>query len=105
VALFLVDEVVFRGALDPHLRGASSGRLHEWCSAVFVSILWSIWHLPAYNPHAKSFPTLFSGLAPFYLGVLMIGVLLAFCARQARTLVPSSIMHAFGNAYVLALAK
>jgi membrane protease YdiL (CAAX protease family) len=105
VGLFLVDEVVFRGALDPHLRRASSGRLHEWCSAVFVSILWSIWHLPAYNPHAKGFLALFSGLAPFYIGVLMMGVLLSFCARKARTLVPTSIMHAFGNAYVLALMK
>ena len=105
VALFLVDEVAFRGALDPHLRGASSGRLHEWCSAVFVAILWSVWHLPAYNPHARSFLALFSGLAPFYIGVLAMGVLLSFCARQARTLVPSSIMHAFGNAYVLSLLK
>jgi len=105
VALFLVDEVAFRGALDPHLLRASSGRLHEWCSATFVSILWAIWHLPAYNPHAKSFLALFSGLAPFYIGVLMMGVLLSFCARRARTLAPSSIMHAFGNAYVLSLMK
>jgi hypothetical protein len=105
VALFLVDEVVFRGALDPHLRGASSGRLHEASSAVFVSILWSIWHLPAYNPHAKGFFALFAGLGPFYISVVAMGVLLSFCARRARTLVPSALMHAFGNAYVLAFIK
>ena len=105
VAFFLLDEVVFRGALDPHLRDASSGRLHEVCSAVFVSILWAIWHLPAYSPHAKGFLALFNGLTPFYVCVTMMGVLLSFCARRARTLVPSSIMHAFGNAHVLSLIK
>jgi hypothetical protein len=105
VALFLVDEVVFRGALDPHVRGASSGRLHEASSAVFVSILWAIWHLPAYNPHAKGFFALFAGLGPFYFSVLVMGVLLSFCARQARTLAPSALMHAFGNAYVLAFVR
>lgn len=105
VALFLVDEVVFRGALDPHLRDASSGGLHEVCSAAFVSILWMIWHLPAYNPHAESFLALFNGLTPFYVCVTMMGVLLSFCARRARTLVPSAIMHAFGNAHVLAQVK
>lgn len=105
VALFLVDEVVFRGALDPHLRGAAGGRLHAGCSAIFVSILWAIWHLPAYNPHAKGFFALFAGLGPFYISVLVMGVLLSFCARQARTLAPSALMHAFGNAYVLAFIK
>ena len=79
--------------------------MHGWCSAIFGSILWSIWHLPAYNPHAKGFLALFAGLAPFYVGVVIVGVILAFCARRARTLVPSSIMHGFGNAYVLALIK
>ena len=39
VGLFLVDEVAFRGALDPHLEAAGAGRLHAWNSAVFVSIL------------------------------------------------------------------
>jgi membrane protease YdiL (CAAX protease family) len=103
VAFFLVDEVAFRGALDPHLSGGGTGRLHAWCSAIFVSILWAIWHLPAYNPHARSFLALFSGLGPFHVSIMMMGVLLSFCARRARTLVPSSIMHAFGNAHVLAL--
>lgn len=105
VALFLVDEVIFRGALDPHLVRASAGRLHEWCSAVFLSILWAIWHLPAYNPGAETFLTLFAHIGPFSIGIVMLGIALSFAARQSRTLVPTSAMHALGNAYVLALTK
>ena len=105
VALFLVDEVVFRGVLDPHLLGAAKGRLHAWCSALFVSILWSVWHLPAYNPDATSFLALFDHITMFHLSVLVLGVLLTFCARAARTLVPTSITHAFGNAHILAMIK
>jgi membrane protease YdiL (CAAX protease family) len=103
VALFLVDEVAFRGALDPYLVRASRGRLHEWCSAIFVSILWAIWHLPAYNPGAKTFLGLFAQVGPFSISLVIMGTLLSFAARRSRTLVPTSAVHALGNAYVLAL--
>jgi hypothetical protein len=105
VALFLVDEVAFRGALDPHLVSAGTGRLHQACSAIFVSMLWGVWHLPAYNPNAPTFLALFGRIGPFTIGVTVLGTLLAFAARRSRTLAPTSAMHAFGNAYVLALMK
>jgi membrane protease YdiL (CAAX protease family) len=105
VGLFLVDEVAFRGTLDPYLTGAANGRLHAWCSAVFASILWALWHLPAYNPDAKTFVALFSGISPFSISLVVLGVLLSFAARSARTLVPSAALHAFGNAYVLTMLK
>jgi hypothetical protein len=105
VALFLVDEVVFRGALDPHLADASAGRLHEWCSAIFLSMLWAIWHLPAYNPGAPTFVALFAAIGPFSIRVVVLGVLLSSCARRARTLLPTSIVHAFANAHVLSLLR
>ena len=47
---FVLEEVAFRGALDSHIyqpptdgqrRGGSA-----WLSAIFVSALWGIWHLP-----------------------------------------------------------
>ncbi len=105
VSLFLVDEVAFRGAIDPHLAGAAPGRLHAWCSAVFGAMLWSVWHLPSYFPGERSFGALFGRITPWYLSVVLMGTLLAFCARRARTLVPTAVTHAFGNAYLLALLK
>lgn len=105
VALFLVDEVAFRGVLDPHLASAGGGRLHAWCSAVFASILWSVWHFPAYHPKAKTFVELFTLVEMKDLLPVIFGVPLAFCARRARTLAPTSAIHAAGNAYVLTLMK
>lgn len=102
VALFLVDEVAFRGAIDPYLAAAASGKFHAWCSALFGAILWSLWHLPAYNPGAHSLAALWAGLTPFYLSVVMNGVFLVFAARRGRTLLGTAVVHALGNAYILA---
>jgi hypothetical protein len=104
-ALFLFDEVAFRGALDPHLACAGSGRVHAAGSAVFVSILWAIWHLRAYNPQTPTFGGLFLAIGPFAFAQIIIGTLLSFCARQSRTLVAPCVAHAFCNAYVLALIR
>jgi hypothetical protein len=104
-ALFLFDEVAFRGALDPHLARAASGRVHAAGSAIFVSILWAIWHLRAYNPHTPTFGGLFLAIGPFAFAQIVLGTLLSLCARQTGTLVAPAAVHAFGNAYVLALIR
>jgi hypothetical protein len=105
VALFLVDEVAFRGALDPHLAGAGTGPLHAWSSAVFVSILWSAWHFQVYHPQAKTFPQLLTQIVPNDFLPVIYGVALSFCARRSRTLAAPVAIHAAGNAYVLTLIK
>jgi hypothetical protein len=104
-ALFLFDEVAFRGALDPHLARAGSERIHALGSAVFVSILWAGWHLRAYNPQTPTFGGLFPAIGPFAFAQVVFGTLLSFCARQTGTLVVPAAVHAFGNAYVLALMR
>ena len=50
-ALFMMEEVAFRGALDSHVRhpGEGSGfatRAYGFASAVYVSALWGLWHHP-----------------------------------------------------------
>jgi membrane protease YdiL (CAAX protease family) len=56
---FALEEVAFRGALDSHVYqsrsdGQASGS--PWLSAIFVSALWGIWHLPAVpTPNAPAF--------------------------------------------------
>jgi len=97
--------VAFRGVLDPYLRPDGSSRRHAWVSAIAVSVLWSIWHFPAYHPHAKTLGQLFAQLSPIDLFPVLWGVVLSFCARRSRTLAPTAAVHGLGNAYVLTLMK
>jgi membrane protease YdiL (CAAX protease family) len=50
-ALFLIEEVAFRGAIDSHVRHPGEGRgaastIYGVVSAIFVSVLWGLWHHP-----------------------------------------------------------
>jgi hypothetical protein len=97
---FLIEEVAFRGALDAHVHHAGEGR--PWHSALFVSALWGLWHLPI------------SGGLPLPLLVLellavhcLIGVPLSFAWRRTRNLVGPAFAHsaidAVRNALMLGL--
>jgi hypothetical protein len=41
---FVVEEVAFRGLIDAHVHHPGDDR--QWQSALFVSCLWGVWHLP-----------------------------------------------------------
>jgi hypothetical protein len=97
---FLIEEVAFRGALDAHVHHAGEGR--AWRSALFVSALWGLWHLPI------------SGGLPLPLLVLellvvhcLIGVPLSFAWRRTRNLAGPAFAHsaidAVRNALMLGL--
>jgi membrane protease YdiL (CAAX protease family) len=98
---FVLEEVAFRGALDSHIykpptdgqqRGSSA-----WLSAIFVSALWGIWHLPL-------LPT--GGMAAFAAAIPLLiivhtltGVPLSFCWRASGTLVLPAAAHALIDSY------
>ena len=98
---FVLEEVAFRGVLDSHIyqpptdgqrRGGSA-----WPSAIFVSALWGIWHLPL-------LPT--GGAAAFAAAIPMLiivhtltGVPLSFCWRASGTLVLPAAAHALIDSY------
>jgi membrane protease YdiL (CAAX protease family) len=42
--VFVMEEVLFRGLLDPYLHGSTPGP--DRASALFGSALWGLWHLP-----------------------------------------------------------
>lgn len=42
--VFVVEEVLFRGLIDPYLRGSTPGP--DRASALYGSALWGLWHLP-----------------------------------------------------------
>ena len=97
---FALEEVVFRGCLDSHVyRPRSDGQASEWpwLSAIFVSALWGIWHLPTLPlPSAPAFAAAIPALIIIHT---LVGVPLSFCWRASGTLVLPAAAHALIDAY------
>jgi len=85
--VFVMEEVLFRGAIDPYLAGADARPARA--SAVFGSALWGLWHLPVAG---------FSlGLAtlPYLIGIhVLLGSLLVAAWRRTGNLAAPGIAHA-----------
>ena len=86
-ATFLLEEVAFRGAIDAHVH--HDGDARGWQSAVFVSALWGLWHLPV----ASGFPLplMVAELVIVHVGV---GVGLSLAWRRTRNLGGPALAHA-----------
>ena len=84
--VFVLEEVAFRGALDAHVH--RPGERRGLVTAVFVSVLWGMWHLPLADPAVPLWATLVQVLVVH--GV--VGVLLSYAWRQrpARSPLPAS---------------
>jgi membrane protease YdiL (CAAX protease family) len=97
---FVLEEVAFRGALDAHVHHDGEGR--AWQSAVFVSALWGLWHLPIST--GMTFPVLIVVLLAVHI---FIGVPLSFAWRRSRNLAGPAFAHsaidAVRNALLLGL--
>ena len=98
--LFALEEVAFRGALDSHMyqpRSAGQASNSPWLSAIFVSALWGIWHLPTVPvPSAPAFAAAMPALIIIHT---LVGVPLSFCWRASGTLVLPAAAHALVDAY------
>jgi hypothetical protein len=93
---FVLEEVAFRGILDPYLLGREPGASAAWASAVFGSALWGLWHLPvALAPGSADFITVLR-IVLFHIG---LGAMLCFVARTAGTLAPSAAVHGLADAF------
>ncbi|WP_372594192.1 type II CAAX prenyl endopeptidase Rce1 family protein [Actinotalea sp.] len=86
-ATFLLEEVAFRGAIDAHVHRQGTGR--DWRSAVFVSVLWGLWHLPV--AHGLPWPLQLVELVVVHV---VIGVPLSFAWRRHRNLAGPALAHA-----------
>ena len=97
---FTLEEVAFRGALDSHVyqspsNGQTSG--FPWLSAIFISALWGVWHLPTLSiPSESGFAAAIPGLVIVHT---LVGVPLSFCWRASDTLVSPAAAHALIDAY------
>lgn len=86
-ATFLLEEVAFRGAIDSHVH--HDGDPRGWQTAVFVSALWGLWHLPV----ASGFPLPLMVVELVTVHVA-IGVGLSLSWRRARNLGGPALAHA-----------
>lgn len=93
---FVLEEVFFRGALDAHVH--RPGEARHWASAIFVSVLWGLWHLPIVpDPGAALIGLLVVHIA--------IGIPLSFCWRSSGNLAAPAASHAVIDAVRNALLR
>jgi len=91
---FVLEEVVFRGAIDSHVfRPGDKG---QWWTAFFVSTLWGWWHLPiAGSKGITQLMTLIILLPCLHIAV---GVFLSLGWRRSGNLAVPATVHAFIDA-------
>jgi membrane protease YdiL (CAAX protease family) len=96
---FVVEEVFFRGGLDTYLHQGEAGT--GWLSAIFVSALWGLWHLPGQTIAQGQ---LFSTIAGLLIAEILVGVPLSLWWRKSGNLVTNNTAHALLDAVRNALA-
>lgn len=93
---FVVEEVAFRGVLDPYLLGGARSQAAQYASALAGSALWGLWHLPLLGgPDSVDIVTVLRVV----LTHASFGLVLCFAVRAAGTLVPGALAHALSDAY------
>jgi len=85
-ATFVIEEVAFRGAVDAHVHHPGQGR--GVGSALFVSALWGLWHLPVAD--GMPFPFLVLSLVTWHC---VVGVPLSFAWRRSGNLSGPALAH------------
>jgi membrane protease YdiL (CAAX protease family) len=95
--VFVMEEVLFRGLLDPWLHGSTPGP--DRASALFGSALWGVWHLPVM--------TVSLGLLtiPYLVAIhTALGYVLVVSWRRTGNLAAPGIAHAVSDALRNAVA-
>ena len=90
---FVMEEVVFRGMLDPVVYKPGKGR--GIGSAFFVSMLWGLWHLPVAHNGAASLP---ATAIVLILVHSFVGIPLSLFWRKSGNLAVTATTHAFIDA-------
>ena len=90
--VFVFEEVSFRGAFDSHLQ--QPGEPGEWLSAIWVSVLWGLWHVPVTRAMAP-LPRL---IVNNVFVCCVIGVPFSFFWRRSGNLFVTGWTHAVVDA-------
>ena len=99
--VFVVEEVVFRGAFDTFVNRAGAGRTQYWLSAAAVAIVWGLWHWPIAPADAGGNAA--ATLLQLVVVHTLIGVPLAISWRAGGNLALPALAHAVIDAYRNAL--
>jgi membrane protease YdiL (CAAX protease family) len=95
--VFVIEEVLFRGLLDPYLHGSTPGP--DRASALYGSALWGLWHLPV------AFLTLGVLTIPYLVVVhTIIGYFMVTAWRMTGNLAAPGVSHAVIDALRNAVA-
>jgi membrane protease YdiL (CAAX protease family) len=88
---FVLEEVTFRGAIDAHVH--QPGDRYPWLSALIVSCLWGLWHVPIVG--GKTIASVVALVILMPLVHSLIGVFLSFSWRRSGNLAVPALVHAF----------
>jgi membrane protease YdiL (CAAX protease family) len=89
---FAVEEVVFRGMLDTYIH--PSKKTNGIWSALFISWMWGLWHLPlSMNSGTSVWPVILSSLI-----ISLWGLVLSIFWRRTGNLAVPGFPHAFADA-------
>jgi len=91
---FVLEEVVFRGAIDSHV--FQHGDKGQWWTAFFVSTLWGWWHLPTAG--TMGFSQLVTLIVLLPCIHIAVGVFLSLSWRRSGNLAVPATVHAFIDA-------
>jgi membrane protease YdiL (CAAX protease family) len=84
--VFVLEEVAFRGALDSHLH--HPGDRHGVWSAIYISVLWSLWHAPLFG---------WDNAGKLMFSMVPMGVALSIFWRRSGNLGVSGTAHALAD--------
>jgi hypothetical protein len=93
-AMFVLEEVVFRGALDAYITRDANTSEAGLISAIYISIFWSLWHLPIAPQYQNA-----AGVATLLVVHVPIGILLSYTWRTSGTLLLPAVVHSLVDAY------
>lgn len=94
-AVFVVEEVFFRGVLDSYVRPAETGT--GWLSATYVSALWGLWHLPIVLTAGATTPVL-AVVVGLLVVQIALGIPLSLGWRRSGSLLVPGTAHALSDA-------
>ena len=90
-AVFVIEEVLFRGLIDPYLHASAAGR--DRGTALYGSVLWGLWHLPVMSVDLGVLTI------PYLVAIHgVLGVVLVAAWRRTGNLAAPGIAHAVSDA-------
>jgi membrane protease YdiL (CAAX protease family) len=94
---FMLEEVIFRGMIDPHIH-RQSDKKGIW-SAIFIGVLWGLFHLPVTLANAKSSTDIIGGVFSLIFVHTIVGIPLSIYYRKSGNLAVPSFSHAIADSF------